>query len=236
MWATWLIAGAAVKNEFLVPPFTQTVAEFFGLFGEAFFWRSLGSSLLRTLAAFAVSFVLALGCACLSTVFKPFAAFMRPVTAFFRSLPTMAVLLIILVWLTKAAAPVAVAVLVLFPMIYSQLITGIESVDGGLLQMAEAYKIPLHRQIGSIYLPHIAPAAVEQTGANLSFGLKLIISAEVMASTYTAVGGMMQEAQAYLNLPRLAALTVFAVLCGIVIEVAFRLFSRLIIAKTGGEL
>lgn len=222
MWVVWLIAAAAVKNEYLVAPVGASLKEFFALFANAFFWRALGQSFARTLVAFLISFVLALACACLAAAFKPFAAFMRPVTAFFRTLPTMAVLLLILVWLTPRTAPVAVAMLVLLPMIYSQLSEGIAGVDGELLQMAKVYEIPLHRRLTCIYLPHLAPLALTQTGAGLSFGLKLIISAEVMSSTRTALGGMLSEAQAYINLPKIAALTLVAVVLGILIELIFR--------------
>ena len=228
MWVVWLIVAAAVKNDFLVAPVGKSLKEFFTLFAKAFFWRALGHTLLRTLVAFLLSFVLALICACVAFVFKPFAAFMRPVVAFFRSLPTMAVLLAILIWLTPRTAPVLVAMLVLFPMIYSQLSDNIAGVDDELLQMARVYGLNAWRRVLHVYLPHVAPAAMVQTGGNLSFGLKLIISAEVMSSTYTAIGGMMGEAQAYINLPRLAALTLVAVVFGICIELAFNALSRVL--------
>lgn len=232
MWAVWLIVGAAVKNEFLVAPFLQSVTEFFKLFAKAFFWRSLFASLLRTVIAFLISFAFALGCACLAVAFKPFAAFMRPVVALLRTLPTMAVLLLILVWLTPRTAPVAVAFLVLFPMVYSQLTDRISAVDGDLLQMAKVYGFSVKQKLGYIYFPYVVPVALEQTGNNLSFGLKLIVSAEVMASTYTAIGGMMTEAQAYINLPRIAALTLVTVLFGIAIEFLFRMISGCMFKKT----
>ncbi|MDE6374058.1 MAG: ABC transporter permease subunit, partial [Clostridia bacterium] len=231
MWAVWLIAGAAVKNEYLVPPFAASIDEFFVLLTKAFFWRAVGATLARTVTAFLICFALALGCACLSTAFRPFAVFMRPIVALFRTLPTMAVLLLILVWLTPSTAPVSVAMLVLFPMIYSQLYGGIEGVSTELLQMAKVYKLTAAQKLKCIYLPHIAPAAIEQTGANLSFGIKLIVSAEVMASTYTALGGMMSEARTYLNLPRLAALTLVTVALGVISELAFRLISYLIFKR-----
>ena len=227
MWAVWLIVAVSVGNEYLVPDFPSSVREFFTLFIKGFFWKSLGWSLLRTVIAFALSFLLALGCALLALVFKPFAAFMRPIVALFRTLPTMAVLILILVWLTPRTAPIAVTSLVLFPMIYTQITLGIESVDGGLLAMAKVYRLTAKQKLTCIYLPHLAPQTVEQMGVNLSFGLKLTISAEVMASTYTALGGMMSEAQAYLNLPRVTALTLVSVLLGVGLEVAFRLLSAL---------
>ncbi|MGN0807933.1 MAG: ABC transporter permease [Candidatus Coproplasma sp.] len=225
MWLVWIVAAAIVKNEYMIPPFWQSVQQFFNLFTLPFFWKSLGWTLLRTVIAFLISFALAAICAVIAAYFKTFAAFMRPIVAVFRSLPTMAVLLLILVWTTPRTAPVVVAFLVLFPMCYSQISAGIAEVDGELLQMVKVYNVKKTKVIGKVYLSRLAPLIVEQTGANLSFGIKLIISAEVMASTYTALGGMMNEALIY-SLPRLAALTLFAVLFGIVVEVVFSLIAK----------
>ncbi|MGN0806407.1 MAG: ABC transporter permease [Candidatus Coproplasma sp.] len=226
MWIVWLIAAATVKNEYLIPPFLQSVEQFFTLFITPFFWKAFGWTLLRTVIAFLISFAVAAVCAVIAAYFKPFAAFMRPIVAVFRSLPTMAVLLLILVWTSPRIAPVVVAFLVLFPICFSQLSEGIADVDEELLQTVKVYRIKPSEVITKVYLMRLAPRLVSQTGANLSFGIKLIISAEVMASTYTALGGMMSEAVIY-SLPRLAALTLFAVLFGIAVELIFSLIARL---------
>ena len=225
MWAVWMIAAAAVNNELIIAPFAPSAGEFFALFAKTFFWQALSNTLLRTLIALALSFFTALALACLSALFPPFEAFMRPIAALLRSLPTMAVLLLIKVRFLPQTSPVVVAMLVLFPMIYSQLYEGISGVDGELLGMAKVYKLTFAQKLKYIYLPHIAPSALENTGVNLSFALKLIVSAEVMALTRTAIGGMMSEASAYYNFPRLAALTLVAVLFGIAVELLFRALS-----------
>ncbi len=226
-WLVWIIAYACKQNDEIIPSFSATMAQFFALFTKPFFWKSFGYTLLRTLYAFALSFVLALACACVAAIFKPFAAFMRPIAAIFRTLPTMAVLLLILVWFAPRTSPVTVVVafLVLFPMMYSQLYGQISGVDGELKEMAKVYKLTRMQKLKCIYLPHIMPSTVINTGTNLSFGLKLIISAEIMVSTYTAIGGMMSESQIYGNTPRLAALTLVAVLFGIIVELVFRALS-----------
>ena len=70
-----------------------------------------------------------------------------------------------------------------------------------------------------------APSIISHTGSNLSFGVKLIISAEVMASTYTSIGGMMQVANSHIEVSRLAALTLVAVILGLIVELAFYLIT-----------
>lgn len=235
MWLAWLIAALCVKNEYLVPSVGESVKEFFTLFGQAFFWRALGWTVLRTLSAFAISFILGLLCAVAGVVFAPFAAFLRPIISVCRTLPTMAVILLILIWSSPRTAPIVVTVLVLFPMIYAQLTQAIEGVDKGLLQMARVYEMPKGKVLSQIYIPQIAPAALQGAGTDISFGIKLTISAEVMASTYTAIGGLMSEAQIYYNLPRLAALTLCAVLLGIAVEALFRLIDMFTFKWREGE-
>ena len=55
----WGIADLSFGNELLVPALSDCVEEFFALFGEGFFWTAVLYTLLRTLGAFVLSFVLA---------------------------------------------------------------------------------------------------------------------------------------------------------------------------------
>lgn len=235
MWVAWIIAYAATGNDYLVPSFGQTAQKFFVLFASGYFWSAFGATLSRTLVAFCISFVLGALCAAAGTLLPVFAHFLRPVVAVFRTLPTMAVLLLILVWASPVSAPVIVTVLVLFPVIYSQLTSAVSGVDAGLLEMAKAYRLTFRQKLTGIYVPHVAPLALAQTGTNLSFGIKLTVSAEVMAHTYVALGGLMSESQLYYDMPQLAALTVCAVLAGLIVEFIFRTAAKYAFPWRRGE-
>ena len=78
-------------------------------------------------------------------------------------------------------------------------------------------------------LPLAAPVLLRQAGGIFSLGLKVVISGEVLASTYRSLGGMMQEAKMYLEMPRLMALTLIVLLLGFVLEGACRLAYDLIV-------
>lgn len=162
-----------------------------------------------------------------SVLSKTFFAFIKPVAAFLRTLPTLAVVLIFLMWTNPVIAPVAVTVLILFPMIYAQITAAAEGVDEGLLEMARVYGLRKRERLFKIYLPLVSPNILAQTGANLSLGLKIMISSEVLANTYNSLGGLMQTAKLYAEMPRLAALTLVAVFIGLIIDVAMSQFERI---------
>ena len=187
MWLVWIISYYSVKNDYIIPSFSATVKSFFLCFAESGFWIAFCMTALRTFAAFAVSFAAAALFAALSVSFKGASAFLKPIMVFLRTVPTLAVILVLLVWTNPEAAPVAVTFLVLFPMIYSQLTAAADGVDKKLLQMVKVYGIKRSDVIRKIYLPQISVSVFSQTGANISLGLKIMISAEVLSLTYRSL-------------------------------------------------
>lgn len=228
MWLIWIIAYYAIANDYIIPSFRDTFISLWrDCIASGAFWIAFGNTFLRTLLAFAISFLIAAALACVCAISKKAAAFVMPFMVFLRTLPTLAVILLLLIWTTPRVAPVVVTSLVLFPMIYARIYAAIDGIDGGIRQMLKVYAIPKSRAIFNIYLPLIAPETLPQTGADISLGLKVMISAEVLASTFKSLGGMMQESRLYLEMPRLAALTLLAVLTGLIVDIAFSQLARL---------
>lgn len=236
MWLIWIIAYYAAGNPLIVPSFTETASAFFRYLGDGAFWTAVGNSLARTLLSFVVSFILAALFAVLASLGRGFKAFFKPVTVIIRTLPTMAALLIILKITSgsRTFSPVIVTCFVLFPMIYSQLIAAIEGIDSGIKEMAKFYCVKKTDKIFKIYLPLISPSVFSETGANLSLGLKVMVSSEVLVNTARGLGGMMQENGMAAGVANLAALTVAAVILGLLLEFALS-FLPLINRKWRGE-
>lgn len=217
----WLIAYFAVKNDYIIPSIGDMFVSLGECFSDGSFWTAFAFTMLRTLLAAIISFAAAAFFAVLSVLSKVFSAILKPIVGVLRALPTLAIVLILLIWTSPSIAPVAVTGLVLLPMMYTQIMAAVEGIDAGLVEMAEVYRIPAKERLFKMYLPLVSSNVLLQTGANFSLGLKVMISAEVLASTYKSLGGLMQLAKIYLEIPRLAALTFVAVLAGIIIECVF---------------
>ena len=214
----WSIAYAAVGNDLLVPSVGDCLKEIGRLLTDGGFWRAFLHTFLRVFYAFGISFVLALILALISYMVPWFSRFLSPIVSMFRSLPTLAVLLILLVWAGAAKAPVAVAFLSLFPMLYAGMAAALSQVDNELLEMSRVYRVPLKKRVLDLYLPSMSPYVLREAGAAISFSLKLVVSAEVLANTYKSLGGMMQESRLYLEMPTLFALVALTFLFGLALE------------------
>ena len=229
LWLAWLIAYAAVQNDYVLPSFWDACRETGRLLASASFWRALGNTFLRTLWAFLASLALGVAMAVAAHVQGWVRAFFAPVVSVLRTLPTMAIILMLLLWTTPAAVPVIVAALVLFPAVYAAALAALDEAGEAYGELTRAFRVPLWRRIGRMYLPLAAPAFLKQAGGIFSLGLKVVISGEVLASTFRSIGGMMQDAKMYLEMPRLMALTLLVLLLGFALEGLCRLAYVLIV-------
>ena len=217
----WVVAYFSVGNELLVPSFGDSVKECGALFAKAAFWRGLLHSLERTLLAFLLSFLFALLFAIVAYLYPSFANFFAPIVSALRSMPVMAVLLILLSVGGAAKAPVMVAFMSLFPMLYTGIFAGLSSVDRHLIEVSRVQGTPLYRRVTAIYLPLSSPYVLREAGGALSFSLKLVVSAEILAYTASSLGGMMWDARIFSNVPQLFALVGVTFLLGLLLEMAF---------------
>lgn len=216
--AVWAIAYFCVGNEFVVPSILECLRAFFKLLASSAFYKSFFATLLRVVFAFVLALIFAVPLAVIAYLFPCFAKFLTPIIATVRCVPVLAVLLILLVFLGAGVAPVIVAVLTLFPMLYTAFFSALLGVDRELLEMSRVYQVPLKRQIRNLYLPAIARAGAREGIAAFSLGIKLVVSAEVLAQTAKSLGGQMQEAKVYLDMPYLFALVLAVVAVGLLIE------------------
>ncbi len=227
MLAAWALSWSVKGNELVVPSISSTLSQFFKLFAEGEFWAALGMTLVRTLIAVVISFVFAAICIVLGLVFAPFKAFFSPIIAVCRTVPTMAVTLVIMLTFTGTVTPIIVTMLVVFPMFYSQISAAVDGVDRGLTDMAKVYNVKKRAVVSKIIIPQVAPAIVFQLGTVISFALKLTISAEVLAYAYNGIGGMMKTANFSAEIARIAALTLVSVAVGLLIEAMFFVITKL---------
>ncbi len=221
----WFVAHLAVGNEYLIPPISDSFGEIGKLLVSGVFWQSVGASVLRALCAFAISFILALVLAVISYLYPSVANFLAPIVSVFRSMPVLAVLLILLAFMGAGEAPIAVAFLSLFPMLYAGILAALFGVDKHLIEISRVCGTSVFRRVTAIYLPLSAPYVLREAGAALSFSLKLIVSAEIIANTAESLGFMMHDAKAYGEIPQLFALVGVAFFIGLLLETAMGLLA-----------
>ena len=225
----WAIAAAAMGVSMILPTPAEAVREFFAYLGSSSFWRAVGNTAWRAAYSFVISFVLALAFAILSHFFKTAERLIRPFVAIIRAIPTMAVILILIICLNSRLAPAVVAIIVIFPTMYSSFFAAIRGVDPKLVQMSKVYSVSPKDSLFKLYLPNMAEGLFEGSASGISLNIKLVIAAEVQAQTMSSMGNLMYNAKWMLETEKLFALTIAAVILSVACEWLIRLIGRAVI-------
>ena len=226
--AAWGITAKIIGQEIILPTISSTLKSMLNVFSEDKFFLRIGSSLSRCLIAFSISFILAIIFALLSKLVNPIRQVMKVFVLVLRAVPTMSFILFALIWLSSFNAPILVASIVLFPIMYGSILTSIESVDSNLIEMAQSYKIPILKQVRYMYLPQMQSQIFSIVRSNISFSIKLIIAAEVLAQTRDSIGVSMNNARLYFEMGDLFAWTIIAVVLASIMEAVLYLIELIV--------
>ena len=103
-----------------------------------------------------------------------------------------------------------ISFLIVLPVLYTNLLSGIRAADPQLLEMARVFRIPTLRSIRYVYLPQVFPYFRSACGSALGLCWKS-----------GSIGEQLQQAKIYLNTPDLFAWTLVIVLVSLAFEKVF---------------
>ena len=196
----------------------------------AAFWQAVGGSALRIIGGFLLACALAVLLAALSARFRAAEEFLYPAVAAVKAVPVVSFIILLLVWLDAEELSLFISALMVFPPVYLNVLAGIRTADGNLLEMARVFRVPFGRQVRGIYLPAVLPHF--RAAASLALGLcwKAGIAAEVIGLPQGTIGEALYQVKVYFETGDLFAWTAVIVAVSVLFE---RVFLRLTDALAG---
>ena len=221
--AVWQAAAMAIGQEvFLVSP-VQALRTLVQLLPRADFWQRVGFSSGRIL----LGFVLGGGCSVLLAVAAErwlwVDAMLAPVMQLVKATPVASFIILALVWVRGSALSVLISFLMVLPVLYGAVRTGLESADPQLLEMARVFRLPLGRRVKAIWLPAVLPAFRQGCSVALGICWKSGVAAEVIGLPNGSIGDALYRAKITLSTGELFAWTFVIILLSAGFEKLFLL-------------
>lgn len=214
----WIIAFFSVKSKEVVPSFIDTLKLMGQNFISGTFWTAVGFTMLRSLIGFIVSMVLAVLITMWGKVWWPARKFFDPIAAILRTLPTMAVILLVLVWAPASVAPIVVTFGVVFPNCYGQIKAAVDTIDPNLITMAKVFNLSKKDMFYKIYFKQSLPYLLRCIGIDFSFSFKVMVSGECMAGTSKCIGELITKAKAASKIAELCALIIMSIIIAVALD------------------
>lgn len=226
-WAIlfWLLVWEAVSRilgqEILLVSPVSVFVRLSQLIRTLSFWNAVLFSSVRIISGFLLALAVGIPAAMLAFYLPPIRELLHPLMAVIKAIPVASFIILCLVWIPSRNLSVFISFLMVLPIIYTNLLEGMEHTDPNLIEMAEVFHIPTGRRIRYIYFSQLIPYL--QSACSVALGLcwKSGIAAEVIGIPKGSMGEMLYQSKIYLNTPDLFAWTLVIILVSVLFAKLF---------------
>lgn len=222
----WELGSLFVDNPLLLPSPIEVTKVLFFLIGKAYFWKSVFYSVTTVV----LGLFLSIGIGILLGIAAGLVTFveelLEPLIVVMKATPVMSIIILALVWFKSSGVVIFTAILICFPIIYTNVLQGIKVVDKQLIQMANIYKVKNKYIIKDIYLPSIKHYIVSGILMCLGLGWKVSVASEILSTPRYSIGLHLLNAKSTLETAELFAWTIVVILLSFIFELVFKYYIK----------
>ena len=185
----WEGVALYIDNSLLFPRVSEIFLSLKNLVASRDFILILWNTLSRFFISIVFSLILAIIFSVASYRYEVISFLLFPFIIFLRAVPTIAIIIVVLIWSSVEKVPIVVGVLILFPILYESILGGIKNVDKNLLKMSKVFKVPTKRVVRDIYIPSIYYSISSNIPSYIGLTFKVIIAGEVLSQESLSIGG-----------------------------------------------
>ena len=204
----WQTASMAVGSALLLPSPAAVLVRLAALLPDGGFWRAVWFSFCRIAGGFGAALVLGTALAFAAGRWPAVDVLLRPYVLVIKSVPVASFIILALIWMRTSALPLFISFLMVFPILYTNVLAGIRSADRELLEMARVFRVPWLRQARCILLPAAEPFLLAGSAAALGMSWKAGVAAEVIGVVGGSIGEKLENVS--LTVPAGAVLCLMA--------------------------
>ena len=222
----------AVKQEILLASPVSVVSRLCSLAVQAGFWQSIFFSLSRIAIGFFIAVAAAVVFGILAAKWKLIRQLLSPLVTVVKITPVASFIIVALIWVPSKNLSAFISFLMVFPIIYTNILEGISATDKKLLELAAIYRVSYWKQIKYIYFSQVMPFFRSACAVALGLCWKAGVAAEVIGIPRGSIGEKLYNAKIYLQTPDLFAWTVVIIAVSVLFEKLIMGLIRYLIRKS----
>lgn len=216
----WQTAAMALDQKILLASPVDVAGRLGTIWREPGFWGTIWFSFRRIALGFLIGFAAGTVLAVIAGRFKIVETLLWPYMITIKSVPVASFIVIALVWLSSKQLSAFISFLMVLPIIYTNVLTGVKNTSRKMVEMAKVFRLNWVRRMLYINMPQVKPYLLSGMSISLGLAWKAGVAAEIIGIPDGSLGEMLYEAKAYLNTVDLFAWTVIIVLISILFEKA----------------
>lgn len=214
----WEGVALYIDNSLLFPRVSEIFLSLKNLVASGDFILILWNTLSRFFISIVFSLILAIIFSVASYRYEVIGFLLFPFIIFLRAVPTIAIIIVVLIWSSVERVPIVVGMLILFPILYESILGGIKNVDKNLLKMSKVFKVPTKRVVRDIYIPSIYYSISSNIPSYMGLTFKVIIAGEVLSQESLSIGGEIFINKIYLESSNIFAWIIVVIVLNYLLE------------------
>lgn len=214
----WQAAAWGVDNVLLLAGPAETAQVLIKEAVTLEFWYTVLLSLCRILCGFLFALVLGTALAAAAFRHRTLKEILAPFMLLCKTVPVSSFVVLLLIWWGAERISFAICFLVVFPVIYVNVLEGIGEADKKLLEMAKVFELSFFQKFIHIYRPAVSPFMESGFKTALGMGIKAGVAAEVIGMTEYSIGGSIYMSKIYLDTAGIFAWTFVVVVLSAALE------------------
>ena len=236
----WEICAIALNVPLLFPEPLDVIKRLSELIVTKGFIFSSFASILRVFWGMLLAIVIGIFLSILCTLSKLTYDVVYPLLTIIKATPIASFVLIIWIFLGDQKTPVIITVLMMLPIVWTNLYEGIKCVDKDLIEVCKSYKLSKLKSFKAVYFPSIIPYFVSSLVSGIGLSWKAGIAAEVLCSPKWSIGEAIFNAKYDFNCIDLFAWTVSVIILSLFFELLITrlikyLFRKYIVSTRGKD-
>jgi NitT/TauT family transport system permease protein len=222
----WQLIAIEVNNDIYIPRIEQVVEATKEIVNNKNFWLIVSSSFYRTVFSYVAALLLSMLLGVLSIVYPFFKYLMEPINSFGKTIPTMVLVVLSLVWFDKEKTPYVVGFAIILPILYEGIRNNLMQIDKKIIDMTKIYEVSLIDKIRKIYFPVMKFYFMSIFVSTFSLTFKVVIAGEVHGQPKFGIGSQIQMEKVNFNTPGIFAWIVIIVIISLVLEIINKLLKK----------
>lgn len=228
----WAFASWRVGKPLLLPSPAAVAARLWELMQTAEFYRTALNSLWNIVTGILIAVLGGSLLAVLTSRIKLLREVLLPIMTVIKATPVASFIILALIWIGAARVPTFITVLIVLPVVWTNLDEGFARIDPQLSEVARVYQMPFFKRLRILILPSLKPYFLAACRTSLGLAWKAGIAAEIIAMPRAHIGTMIGEGKLYLMTEDMFAWTLTVILLSLVIEFSFAAIWKQLDRKT----
>lgn len=217
----WQIAAMRIKMNILLVTPLAVLKRLCTIWTEAEFFPSVWFSFTHIAAGFLLALLAAVLFAFLAKKTTLAETLLWPFVVSVKAVPVASIVVLALVWLSARNLSVLISFLVVFPVVYQNLLTGLKNEDKEMEEMCLVYGMSPKNKLFYVTLPRLKPYLYTACSLTCPMAWKAGVAAEIIGTPAGSIGKQIYLAKISLDTDDMFAWTLVIVIVSVLAEKLF---------------